>query len=74
MKTLLLLLSVLTISCNSLEFKLNDCIQKPDENIIWKIVELKDKEATLIQSAENAPEIAKPVTLNSSWIKAKCRN
>lgn len=71
---LILFFSFLSLSCNQLDFKVNDCIQKPDEAFVWKIVELKDKDATLVQSGKNAPEIARSEKLNSNWIKAKCQD
>jgi len=74
MKLILVIISLTSISCNQLDFKVNDCIQKPDESVVWKIVELKGKESTLVQSAKNAPEIARTEKLNSSWIKAKCQD
>ena len=73
MKLLILLFSILLVSCQDTNLIKGDCIQKPDEATVWKIASIKDKKATIIQSGPNAPEIALVVDLNSKWIKTRCR-
>ena len=74
MKIILLILSMFLISCQGHNFVNGDCVQKPDENTVWKLSDVKDDSATAVQSGPNVPEIAKEIKLDSSWIKTKCRD
>lgn len=68
----LALLPVMT-ACNEVEFKVGDCMQKPDESVVWEIKELGAGVATVQMSGNNAPEMVKEVQLSDSWIKTRCR-
>ena len=74
MKTIFLILCLTVfISCNGVDFKVGDCMQKPDESVVWKITEMNEGLATATRSGKNMPEDALEVQLDSSWIKTRCR-
>jgi hypothetical protein len=74
MKAIFFLLCVgLLMSCNEVDFKVGDCMQKPDESIIWKITQMDAGAATLIRSGKNMPEDVREIQLDSNWIKTRCR-
>ena len=74
MKLFFLFISILLFSCQDNNFQEGDCVQKPDESVIWKISQLKDGKATAVPSGANAPEMARDIQLNSSWIKTRCKD
>jgi hypothetical protein len=74
MKAIFLIFSFTTfISCNEVDFKVGDCMQKPDESVVWKITEINAGIATTIRSGKNMPEDVREVQLNNSWMKLRCR-
>lgn len=74
MKAIFLILCFTTLtSCNGVDFKVGDCMQKPDESVVWKITEMNEGVATTIRSGKNMPEDVREVQLDSSWIKSRCR-
>ncbi len=74
MKVIFLILSLTVLtSCNDIEYKVGDCIQKPDESIVWKINELSAGSAVVQPSGKIAPEMVKEIQIDSTWIKARCR-
>ncbi len=73
MKLLIILFPILLVSCQDTNLAKGDCIQKPDESVVWEISSIKDGNATIVQSGPMAAEIAREIKLTSSWIKTKCR-
>jgi hypothetical protein len=74
MKAIFLILCFTTLtSCNDVDLKVGDCMQKPDESVVWKITEMNEGVATTIRSGKNMPEDVREVQLDNSWIKTRCR-
>jgi hypothetical protein len=69
----LILISIVILlgSCQENKFEVGQCIQKPDENTVWKINEI-DNNSAKIENTQN-PIDKKTTALSSSWIKTKCR-
>jgi len=70
MKVLILIyLSFVLSSCFSPQFKVGDCIQKPDESSVWKVESFKDGISQLSLFNNNDK---KEATLPGGYIKTKC--
>lgn len=72
-KFALILLPIL-VSCNSKEFKVGECIQKPDEAIVWKVDTVKKDTLIITQKQNPSLPQRKEVTPSSDWIISSCSN
>ena len=71
----LFLIQILFISCNDKkEFKVGDCIQKPDSVIVWKIKSKNKENYTLFQQQDKREPSIKTIKLKDIWTKSNCPN
>jgi hypothetical protein len=75
MKELIMLFPLLLlISCFGEEFKVDQCVQKPDESTVWRITEFNEGFAKIkITKQGGSPISEKEVALPGGYIKTKCR-
>lgn len=68
----LLTLSLTILSCESKNFKVGECVQKPDSITVWTISKIDADELTLEQDSNPAEENTIKSKASSSWIKTQC--
>jgi hypothetical protein len=74
MKALFLIpLSLMILSCTGQDFKVSECVQKPDESSIWEITAFNEGSAVLNQITKVSNTQTKEVNLPGGYIKTKCR-
>jgi predicted Fe-S protein YdhL (DUF1289 family) len=71
--TALLLLLISSLSCTSDNYKIGECLQKPDESSVWEIMSFNEGSAVLKQLTKVSNIQSKEVNLPSGYIKTKCR-
>ena len=71
MKIILFITLILSASCKTNQFKVGDCLQKPDSIEVFKIVKIEKESLKLISTREKeSKEIS--ANANSLWIKTNC--
>lgn len=69
MKKLFILLTI--ISCNKVKMKVGECIQRPDEVFVWKIVNIQEDNLILVNQTTQK-ESAVTESKNQTWSKVNC--
>jgi hypothetical protein len=75
MKELIMILPLFVlVSCFGEDFKVGQCVQKPDESTVWQINEFNEGFAKIkITKKGGSPISEKEVALPGGYIKTKCR-
>lgn len=74
-KFIFIINTLIFVACNEYShFEINDCIQKPDSVIVWKINEIDDQtqEYTLSQNTDQREARLKKIKLKGHWSKTDC--
>lgn len=67
------LLQTLLIGCNDAkDFKVGDCIQKPDSVIVWQIKGISKGNYTIYQKQDKREPSVKTIELDGVWSKSNC--
>ncbi|MCT4641725.1 MAG: hypothetical protein N4A33_05455 [Bacteriovoracaceae bacterium] len=74
MKFLTLSLLMLLIACNQqINLKSGDCIQKPDEIFVWKIISVESGSFSVINATKKEEAIMNKKS-SGTWVKTNCPN
>lgn len=69
--TLFILLTLLSVACNSTKFKVGDCIQKPDSIIIYKVDSIAQDGYLLKNITDSQSDFVKS-KFSEQWIISTC--
>jgi hypothetical protein len=70
--TLFLLLLVVLASCQESNFKVGDCIQKPDSMIVHRLDKIENGKAYITTVHPRGEAIPREIALSSDWIVTAC--